>query len=440
MSRCLKPRWLLGWSGPTFHNNSHLPTNTSGCLRSFGSSPGSSSNFEVDDEDAYCLIGERYKYHSWPSEEHAAFAFACLASPGNATIGMEEFCSVLLRMKLDYHLTRVELERVFRALDLNSDGQLSLEEFKIGRTSSPFTKAVIETLSGAGTEHHPGQEELDLANFDWNVSTAEFYRSPLEDGFVGKHISIRKSLDYTYHNNYTPERQLFQDRLIKNNVLLNGSGSDLPWLVFTCGPMGAGKGWVLGWMSANGILPLERISKVDPDAFKLRMPEWSLYQRHSPESAGTKTHAESSYIAEIAQHLAMKNGMDVWVDGSLRHWGWYQIELQRIRNRFPQYRIAIVAIDAPEEIIETNIQKRAKETGRHISAELRRASAEGVERGLRKLTHLVDLIAHVRNCDNDDENSDSLQSPQLKSVSFVDRSGNWNRIKRLTSLNTTTNK
>jgi ribose 1,5-bisphosphokinase PhnN len=187
---------------------------------------------------------------------------------------------------------------------------------------------------------------------------------------VGENISIRKSLDYTYHNNYIPERQHFQDRLIKNNVLLDGSGTAHPWLVFTCGPMGAGKGWVLGWMSANGILPLEGIAKVDPDAFKLRMPEWSTYQQHSMEAAGTQTHAESSYLAEIAQRLAMKNGMDVWVDGSLRHWEWYQTELPRIRSRFPQYRIAIVAIDAPEEMIETNIQRRAQETGRHIPEEL----------------------------------------------------------------------
>ena len=58
-------------------------------------------------------------------------------------------------------------------------------------------------------------------------------------------------------------------------------------------------------MSANGILPLERISKIDPDAFKLRMPEWQIYQRQNVEVAGTMTHLESSYIAEIAIRLAM---------------------------------------------------------------------------------------------------------------------------------------
>ena len=59
-------------------------------------------------------------------------------------------------------------------------------------------------------------------------------------------------------------------------------------------------------MSASGILELERVSKIDPDAFKLRMPEWEVYQeRGMKDVAGTRTHAESSYVAEIAQHIAM---------------------------------------------------------------------------------------------------------------------------------------
>ena len=194
----------------------------------------------------------------------------------------------------------------------------------------------------------------------------------------------------------------------------------------------AGKGWVLGWMSSNGILPLERVSKIDPDAFKLRMPEWSIYQKHSVEVAGSRTHAESSYIAEIAQNIAMNNGMDVWVDGSLRNWLWYKEALQRIRQRYPHYRIAIVAIDASEDMIERNIQKRAKMTGRHISNELREASSQGVERGLRELTHLVDLIAIVRNSLSAAP-GEAISEPTLRSVSMVDRSGNWDLIGVLTN-------
>ena len=59
---------------------------------------------------------------------------------------------------------------------------------------------------------------------------------PLENGLFGEHVGIRKTLDYSYHNNYTKERQLFQDCLIRSNLLV-GSGSDNPWYVLTCGPM-----------------------------------------------------------------------------------------------------------------------------------------------------------------------------------------------------------
>ena len=403
----------------------------------------------TDTDDSVCFIGERYKYHSWPTEEHAAFAFARLASPGHTSIGPCEFVSALKRMQLNFNLGDRELERVFDSLDTNGDGRLSLEEFKIGRTSHPFTKALVEALSGSGTlssEQCDKGTTFPTPNFDWRLSTAENYRAPLDDGFVGENVAIRKSLDYSYHNNYTPCRQHYQDALIKNNVLLDGSGSDQPWLVLTCGKMGSGKGWVLGWMSANGILPLERVSKIDPDAFKLRMAEWPIYQQQSVEVAGTQTHAESSYIAEIAQHLAMNNGMDVWVDGSLRQWRWYQQELQRVRGRYPQYRIAIVAIDAPEHKIEGNIQKRARETGRHVPRERRQESAQGIERGLRELTHLVDMIAHVQNEGTDSSDSamqghedvvwgeeERIDEPILKSVSMIDRSGNWDLIRELTS-------
>lgn len=389
-----------------------------------------------------CLLGERYKYPSClPSEEHAAFAFARLASPGHTTINREQFLDVLKRMKLDFNLSPANLGRVFDSLDKNGDGRLSLEEFKDGRTSSAFAKALVQTLSGAGRTAADETEKCEVGgtqfpdpNFDWTMSTAEFYRAPVDDGFVGKNVSIRKALDYDYHTNYTPCRQHFQDELIRNNVLLDGSGTERPWLVFTCGNMGAGKGWVLGWMSANGILPFERVSKIDPDAFKLRMPEWIEYQRHGMEdSAGTRTHAESSYIAEIAQRCAMRNGMNVWVDGSLRNWKWHQNDLTRIRRRHPQYRIAIVAIDAPEDMIERNIRRRAEETGRHIPEELRRASSQGIEQGLRELTHLVDLVAHVRN-ENVCHDEQHVAEPTLRSVSMIDRSGNWDLIRELTSF------
>ena len=101
---------------------------------------------------------------------------------------------------------------------------------------------------------------------------------------------------------------------------------------------------------------------------------------------------------------------------------------------YPHYRIAIVAIDAPNDTIESNIQKRAKETGRHVPHELQKASVSGIKEGIRELTHLVDMVAHVCNGSEDEEQGDkatNLTEPILKSVSMVDRSGNWELIREL---------
>lgn len=46
-----------------------------------------------------------------------------------------------------------------------------------------------------------------------------------------------------------------------------------PWVVYTCGPMGVGKGHVLSWLSKQGLFPLEYIVHIDPDFFKRIMPE-----------------------------------------------------------------------------------------------------------------------------------------------------------------------
>lgn len=124
--------------------------------------------------------------------------------------------------------------------------------------------------------------------------------------------------------------------------------------------------------------------------------------------------------------------MNVWVDGSLRNSEWYESELKRIRIQYPQYRIAIISISAPEDMIENNIKRRAKETGRDIPDEFRKtASSDAILTGITKLVHLVDLVASVRN--NPSDGSGTISEPSLRFVSMVDRSGNRDLIRELTS-------
>jgi hypothetical protein len=68
--------------------------------------------------------------------------------------------------------------------------------------------------------------------------------------FYGQFAHIRKTLDYSYHSNYTFERQVFQDAIINEllheAVITDQHGDECstptePWIVFTAGAMGAGK-------------------------------------------------------------------------------------------------------------------------------------------------------------------------------------------------------
>ena len=165
------------------------------------------------------------------------------------------------------------------------------------------------------------------------------------------------------------------------------------------------------------------------------MPEWQVYQKSGRgDIAGTMTHAESSYVSEIAQRVAMRNGMDVWVDGSLRDAAWYEGELARIREQHPRYRIAIVVVSAPDDMIEGNIQRRARETGRDVPDELRKATTPDlIGSGVARLTHLVDLVASVRNNPPDQRSNGKSPEPTLQFVLIIDRSGNWDLIRELTT-------
>jgi hypothetical protein len=107
----------------------------------------------------------------------------------------------------------------------------------VGRKSHPFSAALVDLLNRSGSTSLASDCFPD-PEYNLDASTAEFYSRPLDNGFVGRNGSIRKLLDYQYHNNYTNERQEFQDALIERNVMTGGgSSSDKPWYVLSSGPM-----------------------------------------------------------------------------------------------------------------------------------------------------------------------------------------------------------
>ena len=257
--------------------------------------------------------------HSFPQDLEVIFN---QISKDDQLLEYDEFQEALVE-RLQINLSEAEIERVWQRLVLEAKGDLDprltarvdFQTFQRGVQNISFLRNIASHLrSGAGAFAVP-------ENYDFAKSTNDNYGVPDRASFHGRYDHIRKTLDYDYHVNYTKARQLWQDHAIQTVVARtrpNGS----PWIVYTCGPMGAGKGFVLSWMSRNGYFPLEDIVCIDPDHFKRMMPEWREYTRSGSE-AGDLCHRESGFLQEIAQEVAMRSSQNVWIDGSLRDGPWF---------------------------------------------------------------------------------------------------------------------
>lgn len=205
-------------------------------------------------------------------------------------------------------------------------------------------------------------------------------------------------VDYDYHERYDISRIHWQDTLVRELI---GSGkesvSDKPWIIFTGGPMGAGKTHVMRWLLSEGFLPLSALSSIDPDRIKRCMPEWKDLVTNSNGMAGSLTHKESGFIAEIAQEVALRESRNIWVDGSLRDTVWYTSIIKNIRKMFPNYRIAVLYVTAPRQTIIQRTQSRGDQTGRYIPPEKIDASMQGSMTTVRRLACMVDVTATIAN-------------------------------------------
>mmetsp|Transcript_10455 Transcript_10455/g.23492 ORF Transcript_10455/g.23492 Transcript_10455/m.23492 type:complete len:731 (+) Transcript_10455:46-2238(+) len=309
-----------------------------------------------------------------------------------------------------------ESKRIFDTMKKDAEGAVGLDQFIDAVTNGPkclVLRSMINKLRMGrdfGFKTPPG--------YDYSKTTTENY-AVQHKTFVGEFADIRETRDYSYHANYAEERQMWQDNTVRS-IMNHAKHMPAPWLVYTCGPMGAGKGFCLSWMSRRGIFPIETLVHIDPDGFKMMMPEWTGYVAQDSDSAGSKCHKESAFMMEIAQAAAMKQQLTVWVDGSLRDAEFYSVEFQEIRNAFPQYRIAIFYVDASEAIVRERCKIRAQKTGRNVPEELIVGSLNAMDHALNKLTPFADFVARI--------NNDGTE-PRLIACESLDHSGMWGVIK-----------
>eukprot|EP00035_Acanthoeca_spectabilis_P031939 m.16398 g.16398 ORF g.16398 m.16398 type:complete len:309 (+) comp5044_c0_seq1:182-1108(+) len=275
--------------------------------------------------------------------------------------------------------------------------------------------------------------------YDYMKSTAENHQATGSDAdrpFTGRYGECRSGMDHSYHGRYTVERERLQDSLLDR--VLNTSASSLhggpsaqdvkptnctkrrPFIVFMAGGMGSGKTHMLRWANKKGYFDTMRYVYVDPDRFKCRLPETEEYIRRDPTTAGSMTHAESAYLAEIAQEAALQQCKNVLVDGSLRDWRWYTDVFAAIQRDRPHYRIAIIKVTCRRETMHQRAATRGEKTGRVVSKELLDESRDAADASVEKLTRFCEYVFEI-----DSEGRDPVVTGIIAQDSRLEVTDGW---------------
>lgn len=270
----------------------------------------------------------------------------------------------------------------------------------IGCATDSSDPAELEDVISPEKKSSPEPEEeaywLQDSAFDYDKTTEDCHSV---EHFTGLHRDIRPLLDYTYHKKYCNARVRLQDQLILKAAANGSVQSDLllPWVIFTAGAMGAGKGYVTRWMEKQGCLPLSQFVVVDPDAVRQSLPEWAGYVAKDPLTAAIKTQKEAGHISEILGYKALRERWNVIFDGSLRDVEWYKGYFQNLRKQFPGIRLMILHIVAEREAVLKRAEERGKATGRMVPREVLENSMDAVPKSVEILSPLVDVAIRVMN-------------------------------------------
>ena len=158
--------------------------------------------------------------------------------------------------------------------------------------------AVVD--SGVDGTHPHFQQHMNLklpAGLD-NVDFTSKKGSALKDEFEG----ARWIQELSYPSRYTPERQAFQAKLLKE-FFQSGKTSDYPRVVFTSGAMGSGKTTAIQRLMKEGVFQEGEFLVINPDEIRKRLPEYQ-------ELLGGRY---SEYAAELTQHETEKQPYEVLV-------------------------------------------------------------------------------------------------------------------------------
>lgn len=274
----------------------------------------------------------------------------------------------------DGTVTVAQLQKIFRHHGLDADAKcvFAFADLDINRSVTMQDYLNWQEKQWDAQKQSESLEEI-AAEFDPEKTTEENYarKDQTNDVYTPAYSRERGTLDYSYHKRYTIQRQQVQDRIAhhyRNQYRVKADHKPiLPWLLFTAGAMGCGKGYVKKWLARNGYLPLDMFVQVDMDDIRARLPEWPEYLQNGQATAGERTQKEAGMIAELVTHNALRRRRNILLDGSLRNKEYYSQYLDSVLKNYPGVRVGIIHVVVQDEaVVQRRVLKRAEEEGRKV--------------------------------------------------------------------------
>lgn len=181
------------------------------------------------------------------------------------------------RVSSEEHLP-LPIRETLSKLPVRGDGNCGYCDSRssISNTNGSDTSATSVSQSHAMHNLQLPEPEKFRESFDTSQSTECAYRADVATGFAVSFKHAREQLDYSFHCNYTLERQqLVQDPIIAA-LTSCGTSASQPWVVFTAGVMGSGKSHTLATLHKFGIFNLSCFVRIDPDEVRQLLPEFQV--------------------------------------------------------------------------------------------------------------------------------------------------------------------
>jgi hypothetical protein len=203
------------------------------------------------------------------------------------------------------------------------------------------------------------------------VATDQLYANHNHFEFTGPYSNYRRKMDAQYFVNYQLSRQEYQDQIISKYVSICPTTiADQSEIIFTHGPFGAGKSYVMRYLEQKGYLDLSQYIYIDPDQLKYELPEAMEYIKKDPKGAGTLLHMESTFLSQMLQYIILDTGRSMIIDGSMRDLEWHTYYIQWIREHYPKYHLSLIKVEADLDRVLQRCFKRGQLTGRIIPEDL----------------------------------------------------------------------